>query len=378
VPSTAELFLAAGYVVQSAQDSLLGVPAPSDFPNSYFIDAANFTRDALLILLQRISDVGANAWDALTLHHSWLVILTGLLVVTVFIARRVDLAKRRIALRGVQVLVIVTILSKFLLLDAPLLRVEGLIANPQGSTLAEDQSCWSLLTIVRLQPGATPRTAWHCPVRTTSLIEDKTEDLYDTIVCARLGSTPAEIGAAAKTIDKFALSPVCTGSQAATLPTQVQDAFICNLLVGLAIVLCVLGLARTGTHSRITILLEVISTIYLLSIPYSYGKLLKPTLFQFGVIRMSPPLSADYLKQGYIVGGSDTMAGLLLSKGPGSSTFLVPIQKSCGTDYDKMPKTIGYMWEFDIPTSQILAFEQLSDKDVIYEAAMESHACARG
>lgn len=373
IPSVSALFLVIGYVVQSAQDSLLGFPSDVDFPNGYLIDSANFIRDSIYLLLERAQTGFSNSG---LLHHP---ILLSFAVLVAIATRLLSSAPSRwaaVALRAAQLLLLVLLVSKFLTLDAPLLRVENLLSTPSSSVVGQEDAYWSLLTLKDARTLARNHFFVRPGSQATGLerfVGSRSADIFDQIVCSRL--SPAVSGH----IDRFATSKLC-GDQNAEIDLRedLQDEVLANVVVLILLGVDLVILTRMPRRSALTGLACLFVGLACFAAPYAYGKLIKSTDFEFGIVRPTDILVAKLAAPdvAIIAPKRTTFDAALLSSRSDGIKFLSLRTAPCSVPPGgNGPNTTQRLSLSRVSTDQILSFEEIQTQDVISMAAGEGRQC---
>ena len=368
VPSASILFLAWGYIIQSAQVSLLGIDVQGDFPNSYFVDAADFVRDSVLLFLSRSLSGGPFT----LLHHPVLLVCAcGLLVATVVV--NLTLRTWPGAIRLAQIALAGVAIAKFLTLDAPLLQIEDLITASSGSD-------WSLISEPPAQKSQTPATASQSltppaagapPTNFEGFIQGEAVQIFADILCSRTG---AEHPCSTSEILRGVKLPTLTKEQ---WQDRLEDEFICNIVVGMILFAGAILMLRSGRRTTSTSLLALLVAAYSLSIPYAYGKLLKDTTFELGNLRVGSDLMTAYTdpKDGIVDKGSLPLA-LLVSQTAQGANMLTLVPMDCGsTVTGQNPQQAATYFIFN---SELKSFEQIAKVDVIEWTYSNSQPCPDG
>ncbi len=384
VPSVTVLFGVVGFVAQSAQDGLLGLGASTD-SSRYISSAADFVVAVIAAIVGVVTALFAFTQVSIAgffwgLIGATLATACVLLLPSVAHGLRLDRSAfyHRYHAYLVPALAVVLLLFKFLVFDAPLLKVENVILgswshgtdSPDlGQTFAE-----------RLQHG------------TESLVSARTERLWSEIVCSRIGDS---IGPTKVNVPNVTCLP---GGLAAN-QHALNGEFLAQLWLMSLIAILALAILRSAAAQHFMLALAVLSLLYALTLPYAFGKLMKSTYYEYGRVRLAPTMAvpADQLRpqpnstpaQSGGAATSATGAGaqqqmtqalavplraLILSRGSASTDLLVAKRRSCGTQ----PGTSERVSQSSLSPSQVLSIEEIYRQDVITWATLHQHACQAG
>lgn len=351
VPSFAVLFVLVGYVVHSAHESLLGFPTTDggQFEKSAFsADAADFLRDLLTTIGQLVFD------DLLAGRlplggHGWLIFscLLGALI-AVAVGRLRGLRDRPRLVAGMRCVLLAALFSaKFIMLDAPMSHLENVVVGSAELRAVDDAKLGS--------PPA--HQQWQILGDSAGIEGDvrrRTADLWQRMVCSRVAGltfehNPDYSGANCRT----------TASTNISAGDQTRDAliesfewarvgqYVANILASLFIATIAVGLLR----SRLLLpnILALLALFSLLSVPYSYGKLMKPLDFAFARITLAKEATHT----------PSPIYGFLIARTADYTDLLEAVDEPCS---DGMRRELRFT---SLPVGQIVAVEQIYRRDLI-------------
>lgn len=151
IPSVSALFVIVGYVVQMAQQALLGIGAEGWDQGGYVGQASGFFRD----LVTRVADVVVQLFSAgqVPLHGHFADLAVATLVVVLVIWAPPGLRRWRPVL--LPALLLVLLVAKFLTMDAPLSQVENVVLGAgRVQAVANRQASAGRSLLQRLQKQA--------------------------------------------------------------------------------------------------------------------------------------------------------------------------------------------------------------------------------
>lgn len=338
VPSLAALFAVVGYVIESAYSSLLGGVGGGSTSLDYAGAAADFAYDLPTIAVDVIFSIldfddqqgylifvgngktlvlllaiGSLAW--------WLPWLIG------WFGNSAD--HRQVRLIAPMVLMVL-LGAKFVLWDAPLLRIESVVVGDSSVDYAS--SSWA------------PHD--KSGINVDGWIRANASALWGKMVCSRNPSAPPGGGAVFD----------CQEG----LPKDrrlMEEEFSVRFIACLLVATLSWRVARGGRSVwRQGGAICAFATI--LTLPYAYGKLLKPTVFEFGRIDLAAGVVDALAKQGE---SQAPMEGMVLVRRPNAVDFLVEGKGLCANgrgDY-----LVTRVWS--VSNSQLLAVREISRRDVI-------------
>jgi len=348
IPTFGILFALIGYVVRSAYRSLLGFPDGGDGAvgeGGYNADAADFLRSVLTLLGDRLLSL----MHGVPLGGHGLMLVLGLVSVLLAVGlyrllhRRVASWMPGLAL-GIVLLALVT--TKFIFFDAPLMRIENAIVGvgfdyerPKG-----EQRGLSLLDrLSRSRQGGLDE-----------LVSDRAQHLWWLIVCTRVKAV------ALPNNPDFGGSRSCTGDAEATR-TMLMGEFDADLLLALLSVWPAALLVRQRTPVATSA--GLLALAYLLTIPYAYGKLLKPVDFAYAMVRFEPGSLHGSVPK------FDSVYAFVISRTEGQVTLLEAVPESCSFGESMVLRFSS------LPVSKVLAIEQIYQRDVIAWKVLNEKKC---
>jgi hypothetical protein len=151
-----------------------------------------------------------------------------------------------------------------------------------------------------------------------------------------------------------------------------------SLATMLLVFTCAYALRRTSSAFVATIAL--VGFLYALMWPYAYGKLMKTTAFEYGLVLFkSPPVEvAPRMDRGEEAGHAPQPAvtrtehAIVLSRGSGGANFLVVKESDCPGD-GKTRRAAVKLWA--VPLSEIVAIREIYREDVITWRVLSERPC---
>lgn len=352
IPSATALFVLMGYIVQSAQEDLLGVGAISHSSTSYVESAALFVRDLvslpLDLLLGDVASLGDH-WEALSLAFIVLALLAA------FHSFRDALpAWSNWFAPGI---VVVIFLVKFFAFDLPLTLVNDII-------LDRSSEFHHLIDPDNSVPAAAPEG----PI--SGFAVNRAKRFSYLILCSHLGKGVLLSNPNLTQRDAAFGGHDC--SQNDDRRRQGPRALFTTLiLLQIAMVVAsILTLARPE-RSILVLAIGLLGLSYALSVPYAYGKLLKPTAFDFGTVRLSTGLVAD---DGVDTGTVHTdVDGLVLSQDANETRLLHvnPLGSQCPNRPNRNQKSVNMLV---LAPSEVISIGEIQSRD-IFEWSITAVQC---
>lgn len=364
LPSVTALFGIVGYLSQSSQEALLGLRADDVSSGKYVRSAAQFLGDCVTLLIQS----GASLWDehsvSLAGHGVLLAVLTavalGLLLAPRLPARLAAPAVRwRRPLLLSLLMLIVAI--KFLLLDAPLGRLQDIILDvgvvPVQASL--DAPVPPKTFGERMAKGPQSDSGRQT---LTSWTEANSARLWADLVCSRVGpDSDASPLSATNTFE-------CPLSREHSL-AELKGLFLTQLWLGVLIAVLATGVLRSGVGGVLGGSVALLSLAYLLTVPYAHGKLMRSTYFDFGRIRFSEALASA---GGRAPQSRPDLFGLVLSRNAAGVNLLVVTPEACAGGVAGARVTMS-----SVSPSQLMSVEEIYRQDVITWTALNNVACRK-
>jgi hypothetical protein len=365
IPSAAVVFAAIGYIAQAGQQSLLGVETADRNNEAYINTAADFFRDSVMRLLDLPTALSRHP----LLNHPVLLSLTLVMIGgSVAALLRANFRKRYGAsaiVTSVACAIALAVILKFLMLDAPLLRIQDLVSN--------GNSCWSLAVQGAHAPANCPEVA--AATGPDLWIWQEAGEIMGEMVCSRVIDVPEK-----RFRPLIAQSAACTRpvnemqGKSATLDankTVLADEFLCALLLEVITIAGAVILLGHSKNNRAAIAVSLLAILYGLTTPYAYGKVGLTPLFNFGEARISDDLEDSYgLEKPSIVNfaGDATsrgwVAGTMLHKDGAGISLLTIRRWNCpahgGVIQTQNRASLSY-----IPQPQLLSFDQIRQDDLI-------------
>jgi hypothetical protein len=351
IPTFGVLFALVGYTVRSAHSSLLGFPVGEESAaatGGYTADAADFLRYVLTVVGDGVLSIATTQGVPIGGHGLLLAACAAVLALAIALPRSRYAGPLRERAALVLVLTVLAIVSvKFVVFDAPLSRIENAIVgegvapstNPQKGA-PETQS---LLSRLRDQQGG----------RLEAAIAGRAGDLFRLLVCGRVAQLPNN--------PEFAGDRKCaedTAASAAALHGEFNAILIFGLLIGIG----AWALLRQRTPAATAV--GLLAFAYLLTIPYAYGKLVKPVDFAYALVRIDPGSKA----------GAQPVEsnGFLISRSGADVTLLAAVDEDCSNSKTVKRRALRFS---SLPLSKVVSIERIYLRDVLTWAVLNEVDC---
>jgi hypothetical protein len=329
IPSVTALFVATGYVIRAAHVALLGDDFDSVIPANYPGETGEFLHAIIASFFDIIVAAGDRKQSVFSGLYTQAVIVAILLCICI-IPLALPASKRRVW--HIAVALLICVITKFLVFDAPLILVEPIVVShsPQEETARATQENGS---------GS---------YRSSSMIKRRSNDILAEIECRHLRPDAHTLRTGAGTPERQAkLLKRCNPND------QSRDEFVLQAVATLSII-CLAAAGLKAPTSRLNVLC-ILSLLYVLTLPYAYGKLMKPTRFQYGAVIFDGKLP-DPAKEKL---GNEKHA-VVLGTGAGGLSFLVMQESRC-----PMGDVNSKLKLWTISSGNIVAVLEIYRKDVI-------------
>jgi hypothetical protein len=348
IPTFGVLFALVGYTVRSAHNSLLGFPVGEESaaaPGGYTADAADFLRhvltvvvDGLLSVLQGVPMGG---------HGALLAGCAAALILAVALPNSRFGGPLRPWASPILVLAVLAVAgAKFVVFDAPLSRIENAIVGEGVAPNTKPQKgaaeTESLLTRLRNKQDG----------RLEAKIAGRASDLFRLLVCSRVAHLPNN--------PDFSGKSKCDGDPGTNAIT-LHGEFNAILLLGLLIGIGAWALLRQRTPAATAV--GLLAFAYLLTIPYAYGKLVKPVDFAYALVRIDPGSKA---------GGPVESNGFLISRSGADVTLLAAVDEDCSNSPTVKRRALRFS---SLPLSKVVSIERIYLRDVLTWAVLNENEC---
>jgi hypothetical protein len=371
------LFGLVGYVVQTAQEELLGLPSAGFDSRTFFTAAADFLRDTLgfsigFVQPSRYTQLSFEGHAAAWL---WAMTVAALLSVTglwLLTSRfRTDRPWLRRSVNVLPIFVMIAVIgSKFVLLDLPVSHLRStilgndqtsIINNGETSPARDDFALRGKMFVNRIL-GSEAQGANVAETPHLSGTATRTLRLWRNLVCSRIGrTTEFRSGLPEEAQGKCQID---RRKARAKLDTFYLSELWCAGI--LALIIGSLLLLRSASGGSVAI--SLVAAFSLLSVPYSYGKLMRSTYFDYGLIALNKPLLGSYgLAQGA------PLFGLLVEKNASNTTLLVIEHGSC----DPGAPEFRLVKEVSVSNTDLISVEEIYRQDVLTWALEQQSPCHR-
>lgn len=284
--------------------------------------------------------------------------------------------RRRAAVLACTVLALTAF--KFITMDVPLARISNLVVRTGSAPSGEDPSAIPTL----FGQGA------DFSALVAGLTSERRKVLRSFIVCSRIG--PHAV--ASDTVLRARFS--CNADQTKD-HQSLQDEFVAQLVAGLLIA-CFAGMLLQLSRGKPGNVLGILSLVYLLTLPYGYGKLIKSTQFDYGRVYPAetltkatelPSLDTGRVDTAKPAKGSATVTSppryfnaLVVSRSPVASNLLVVQRGACPSgapDASGLEARYSVVKMSSISASQVLSVEEIYRDDAITWALLNERPCPR-
>lgn len=351
IPTFGVLFTLIGYAVHTAHLSLLGFPIGDSAGvsvSTYSAEAADFLRHIATLIGDRLFALGTLQSVSLGGHGILLLGCATAALITLgyrFSSAGQSAPKFSAGLLGLTVVALIA--TKFIWFDAPTMRVESVIAVAGLAELIQLKGQDS-------PPTFASRLSNKSRGGLDSVIATRTSNLWKLLVCGRLSSASL-----AENPD-FSKDGACSGSVELN-QVMLKGEFDATAVLGIFI--GVTSAVLLGVRKPLALACAVLGLTYLLTIPYAYGKLIKSVEFPFALVRFSPVTPHNGR-------GPDTANAFVVARGAGEVTLLEAVPEFCSVGQ----RVTLRFWS--LPTSRLIAIEQISSQDVITWAMGNARRCS--
>jgi hypothetical protein len=379
IPSSALLFGLVGYIVQTAQEELLGLASPMGATNNYFAGASDFFRDTLVLLVDGLINLVDGRGVSFASLSGWLILASLVTAMILFGSACAKLVIReptgRVLISRAEAcatyvataMIIVIIIWKFLLLDAPLAQVKGTILESGQlpvSGVIYDRPAEGRVTVNkpftdRLSPRGTTIKSDKLIDQTS--IPTRALSIWSAIVCSRIGQYPDFYNG----LDN---SGHCAADEAAN-QKELDGLFAVELWSTALIVALALGILKSPSSRTTRVTLAILAIGYSLALPYAYGKLKRSTYFDYGLVKLVTPLAGSY---GISKDGG--LYALIVSRTSAGADLLVVGRSPPCRDGQPWNQSVQLA---SVSASDLISVEEIYRQDVITWAMLQQRSCHR-
>lgn len=350
IPSVSALFLIVGYVVRSAHQSLLGIDLKDIVSENYAGEATDFF-GVLPTVLFNFFAAAAESSVSFSIHKWDMYAAVGFLLLVLLLGIRFFKTSQSRA-RLVGIALFIAVAAKFLLFDAPLTLIEGVaVVTPIGKDAG-------------VEPGWQPPEGGNFAQK---LVRGRAQQIWTGMKCQRLGDLwrkNTEHKGSGQGEREQTLGKDCTlGAD------QSRDEFVMQIVAtALIVVLAVLALLAS---SRTVKVLGLLSLFYCLTLPYAYGKLLKPTNFQYGWVELTSNVAERVKVQ---LQNATGVQAIVLGDSPAGVSVLYMHEDNCSATADgERTYRVARIWS--ISRSQVLAVREIYREDLILWKLLHEKGC---
>lgn len=379
IPSVTALFVVAGYIAQTAQEELLGLGSTDADPNEYVSSAAEFLLGIVVILVDCLKRL--ISWQAVSLggHIVGVTLASGATMGVMFVPRIASRWRFGRLVRDNQAKLLIALLVglvgyKLLIFDVPLSQIANVIVDA-GTTAGGESGATTLSFSQRLQSRA----------ENGGDIDRRALTLWRDMVCSRIGASLGPAPVAMPDIH-------CPDSQGRSREELIGE-FLALFWVTALVVIAAVTLLFLAKAARLNAAIAILALGYLLTLPYAYGKLIKPTDFNYGLVRIAQPLvDADspasrkwpssqpsnvaraldaHNQTSHEQSSNQPNGAIVVARGETFTNVLVATDERCfGTD--KKHRAIRLS---SLSSAQILSIEEIYRVDIIGWAALNESPC---
>jgi len=349
IPSISALFVAVGYVIVSAHQNLLGIDYNAS-TSDYIVNASGFLYDLCTILPDSlIETISSHRTASLAA-----VVAGGLLW---WGCRYLRLECSRVFHEDAFLFILIlVVLAKFVVLDAPLARIENVLHESFKSGNNDSP----IPVEKRLKDPL-------CGEWLDNIIYKKALSLWTAMVCSRVSSYPAVVEGQQEYI---------RGQDPSKM--NLRGEFLAHSALSMVILALSLSVLRR-TENRHKSTVAILASAYVLTWPYAYGKLEKSTSFRYGQIAFNKSSAIPTSACSY---GDNVTNAMVLDSGPTTTKFLVIKCSRCSTqvavlqpDQGSTIKKEVKLWE--VPNSEIAAIREIYWEDVIAWKTRNETSCPK-
>jgi hypothetical protein len=360
IPSATALFVVVGYIVETAQQDLLGLHHDQRDASTFIISSADFLRDLIGVPLAAASAFGRGSAGG---HGAALSLATLLVVAVVWLSLPARLRSRlpaRLATwrRAGLIATALTVLLvyRFAALDQPLFHVKAIILGSTEDPVVDsnDQSIPAYLK--KLADDLKRRK----PAESRS---GRADVLVARIVCSRVSEQLT-----AQT-ENLLVTGICGRQPQAQHKRELAGEYVAHVWAAALVVLLAVALLRARSSSNSQVGLAVLALAYCLVVPYAYGKLRRPPYFDYGHIMLAPGAAGQDAAAGE--GAETEIDGITLSRTSAATNVLRLIGGVCGAG----PATYSTVTMSSFSPSQVLRIQKIYRQDVIAWAVLNERTC---
>lgn len=351
LPSVTAFVAIVGYIIQSAQQDMLGIGMEPGETTSYFISAAKFTSDTARIAIApfiRFKLSFGAKWELFSV--ATLVALATLATVAIFVAPRLTRTRRLYHPVMLTALLAGLLGAKFLILDVPLARVTNVVLHDRNKLESGRKDPAPIV-----DSGATG---------SEGRVNRYAAGLINSIRCGRVNADTAKLNASLKN------APECTQSSEANR-RRLIGTYNAHIWM-MALIVAAAGIVLHYRPRRPERMLAYLALLYSLSIPYAYGKLISSVFFDFGTV---------YFTSSPAPGGAAAAPAsqkvLILSRGTGGARLLLLQETDCPLSESGEQTRDAQIVQQWVPQSRIAAIEEIYPTDIVEWAAGSERFCKR-
>jgi hypothetical protein len=358
IPSVTALFVAVGYIVETAEQDLLGIHYEQHDTSTFFISSADFLRDLIGVPLGALANMGVGSAGGHGVALTLATLLT-LVLVSLPLYRRfrpwLHAWPRAWLIGGA---LGVFLVYKFVALDQPLFHVKAIILGSTEDPVLDsrDQSIPAYLKkladdLKRRKPGEAAGTS-------------RAEILVARIVCSRVSE---HLSAQS---ENLLVSGICGRKSQAQYKRELAGEYVAQVWASALIVLLAVALLRARRSSNSQVALAVLALAYCLVLPYAYGKLRRPPYFDYGRLQLAPvpaPTDGRALEEG----SESDLNAIVLSRSAASTNVLRLVRGPCGGG----PAEYSTVTLASFSPAQVLRVQKIYRQDVIAWAVLNERTC---
>lgn len=360
VPSASALFIMIGYIIRAAHVSFLGNDFGDVVPVNYPAHAAEFFRDLATVVF----DFFAAWWNGdvgMSVHSRLELIVAAALGIAGVVLVKFPRKDERLRFWLIGTTLLFAVCGKFLLFDAPLALIEevavaGAWTAEPVRNMASSNAPWSAAA------AEVDDVSWRA-VGNNNFIARRSQQLWKQMKCRRMGASMNSVASKGYADVLSSTTPLskCSGGDGT------RDEFVMQVVTtGL---IGALAYMAFRSHRRTLIISGVLAFFYCLTLPYSYGKLLKSTDFQYGRIEFAEPVGAIVRKNLR----SNGVNGMVLGSGQGMVSFLIMNEDYCPGDNKLETYREAKIWT--VAANQVLDVREIYREDIIRWKIIREKQC---
>jgi len=350
IPSVSALFVVTGYVVVSAHNHLLGIAHEGYGASDYIAATASFLQDLLTLLpdaaLNMVTGTALPHFDVhqLGLIVALLLVCTGLAIAGTgpFHSEGGSLGQWALA-----VLVVALLFWTFIVMDAPLTHLENVLVSVGrgGGEVTGEVPIEKNLDNLAQRKGL------------ESFIATRATVLWEQMACKRVRRDA--LLARGRRVE--------CGEIDGAIDPALRNEFLAHSLISLLLVTLSLQAVRRAKSSILAIV-SLLGLCYVLTWPYAYGKLVKPTFYDYGLVLFKSPMTEPGTPPKSEV---QAINGIVLYRNEQTTELLYAKRGNCPEGQGATQEV--KLWE--VSNSEVKVIQEIYREDVITWAIQNDQPC---